>query len=137
LAFLTSGCSTCAGFWSTLGEPRLPGGVQVVVVAHGEERERPRKLRELTPSGIPVVMSSQAWTDYSVPGSPYFVLVEGFIRGEGAATTWPALSSLVSDAIEDERDSGGPARADAIDRRLAAAGIGPEHPSLYPTGRQT
>ena len=24
LAFLTSGCSTCAGFWESLGEPRLP-----------------------------------------------------------------------------------------------------------------
>lgn len=136
LAFLTSGCTTCAGFWATLGEPRLPAGVQTVVVTHGEERERPGKLRELAPAGIPVVMSSQAWSDYAVPGSPYFVLVDGSIRGEGAATTWAALGNLVSDAVADEQDRSGAARADAIDRKLAAAGIGPDHPSLYP-GRRT
>jgi hypothetical protein len=136
LAFLTSGCTTCAGFWETLGQSRLPDGVRTVVITHGEERERPAKLRQLAPDGIPVVMSSQAWTDYAVPASPYFVLVEGSIRGEGTASTWSALSSLVSDAIEDRRAaSGGTARADAAERKLAAAGIGPEHPSLYP-GRE-
>lgn len=133
LAFLTSGCSTCAGFWETLGEARLPAGVQTVVVTHGEERERPAKLRKLAPAGVPVIMSSEAWRDYSVPASPYFVLVDGSVRGEGAATSWSALGSLVSDAIEDQREaSGGSARADAAERKLAAAGIGPEHPSLYP-----
>jgi hypothetical protein len=133
LAFLTSGCTTCAGFWETLGEARLPAGVQVVVVTHGEERERPAKLRKLVPVGVPVIMSSQAWRDYSVPASPYFVLVDGSVRGEGAATSWSALSSLVSDAIEDHREAvDGTARADAAERKLAAAGIGPDHPSLYP-----
>jgi hypothetical protein len=133
LAFLTSGCSTCAGFWATLGEPRLPAGVRTVVVTHGEERERPAKLRKLAPGGVPVIMSSEAWRDYAVPGSPYFVLVDRSVRGEGAATSWSALASLVSDAIEDEREAtDGTARADAAERKLAAAGIGPEHPSLYP-----
>jgi hypothetical protein len=145
LAFLTTGCTTCAGFWATLGEPRLPPGVRTVVVAHGPERERPRRLLELAPQGVPVVMSSQAWRDYRVPGSPYFVLVDGTIRGEGAATSWSALSSLVSDAIADARESGedvesaaavtvdgGTARATRVDRTLEAAGIGADHPSLYP-----
>jgi hypothetical protein len=141
LAFLTSGCSTCAGFWATLGEPRLPAGVRTVVVTHGAERERSGALRRLAPDGIPVIMSSQAWRDYAVPGAPYFVLVDATIRGEGAATSWSALSSLVSDAIEDARASqadarprasGGTERAQTVDRTLAGAGIGPEHPSLYP-----
>lgn len=133
LAFLTSGCTTCAGFWETLGEARLPAGVQTIVVTHGAERERPAKLRKLAPEGVPVIMSSAAWRDYSVPASPYFVLVDGSIRGEGAATSWSALGSLVSDAIEDQREAaGGTVRAEAAERRLAAAGIGPEHPSLYP-----
>jgi hypothetical protein len=133
LAFLTSGCTTCAGFWETLGEARLPAGVRTVVVTHGEERERPAKLRKLAPEGVPVVMSSQAWRDYSVPASPYFVLVDGSVRGEGAATSWSALASLVSDAIEDQRESSdGTARATAAEGKLAAAGIGPDHPSLYP-----
>lgn len=135
LAFLTSGCSTCAGFWEKLGEPRLPPGVRTVVVTHGSERERPTRLRQLAPPGVPVVMSSEAWVQYSVPGSPYFVLVDGAIRGEGAATSWAALSSLVADAIEDSRQRGGTARARRVDRTLEAAGIGPDHPTLYPGSR--
>ena len=80
-------------------------------------------------------MSSQAWEDYAVPGSPYFVLVDGAIRGEGVATTWPALSSLVADAIArapSGSGSGGSARALTVEHTLAASGIGPDHPSLYP-----
>ena len=41
LAFLTSGCSTCQGFWDTLGEHRLPPEVQTVIVTHGTDRESP------------------------------------------------------------------------------------------------
>jgi hypothetical protein len=148
LAFLTSGCTTCAGFWETLGERRLPPEVQTVIVAHGPDRERPARLRTLAPPGMPVVMSSAAWEDYAVPGAPYFVLVDGAVRGEGVATTWQALASLVGDAIEDRREAdgaqpaspnGGPAgagaqRARRVEQTLAAAGIGPEHPSLYPAG---
>ncbi len=138
LAFLTSGCSTCVGFWETLADPRLPAGVQTVIVTKGSDRERPAKLRSLAPRGVRVVMSTEAWQAYRVPGAPYFVLVDGGgVRGEGLATNWQALASLVSDAIEDQRDasSGGGARATDIDERFAAAGIGPSHPSLYPGGR--
>ena len=60
LAFLTTGCTTCAGFWGTLGERRLPEGTQTVIVAHGAEREQPARLRKLAPAGVPVVMSSAA-----------------------------------------------------------------------------
>jgi len=145
LAFLTSGCGTCESFWEALGERRLPAGVRTVIVTHGPDRERPAKLRSLGPAGIPVVMSSQAWADYEIPGAPYFVMVDQAIRGEGVATTWRALASLVSDAIEDQRDAeraGGGAgavtgerRAERIDETFAAAGIGPGHPSLYPDRR--
>jgi hypothetical protein len=68
-------------------------------------------------------MSSDAWKDYQVPGAPYFILVDGAVRGEGVATTWEAVASLVRDAVEEER---------GIDQVLAANGIGPEHPSLHP-----
>jgi hypothetical protein len=144
LAFLTTGCTTCAGFWETLAEPRLPPEVRTVIVARGSDRERVSKLRSLAPPGVPVVMSSPAWEDYQVPGSPYFVLVDGTIRGEGAATTWQAVASLVGDAIDEQRraDSAGlgaPRGSDAappvdLDATFAAAGIGPEHPSLRPGG---
>jgi hypothetical protein len=137
LAFLTSGCTTCAGFWETLGERRLPPSVQTVIVTRGSDRERPARLRTLAPLGVPVVMSSQAWDDYRVPGAPYFVLVDGAVRGEGVATTWQALASLVSDAITDQQaGDSGTHRAREIDLTLAAGGIGPEHPSLYPGRRE-
>ncbi len=148
LAFLTSGCTSCATFWQTLDERRLPPEVQTVIVTRGQDRESPARLRTLSPARVPVVMSTKAWEDYGVPGSPYFVLVDRGIRGEGAATTWPALASLVSDAIADhsapsgdgggadaaagDRDGVGRARAVRIDERLAAAGITAGHPSLYP-----
>ena len=93
-------------------------------------------------------MSSEAWADYRVPGAPYFVLVDG---DDPRARAWrragSAVASLVRDAIEDERDGagagrvrgrrarrGGHSRAQRIDDTLAAAGIGPDHPSLYPGG---
>jgi hypothetical protein len=129
LAFLTSGCSTCLGFWESLSEPRLDRELETVIVTHGAEREQPAKLRALAPAGVPVVMSSQAWSDYGVPGAPYFVLVDRTVRGEGVATTWHALSSLVTDAIEDLREHD-------LDARMAAGGIDPGHPSLYPGGRE-
>jgi hypothetical protein len=139
LAFLTSGCGTCAGFWETLAEPRLPDGVQTVIVARGSERESPARLRELAPAEIPVVMSSAAWEEYEVPGAPYFVLVSDEILGEGMAGSWQALASLVRDAVGEERDqlrvSAGELRTRRLDETLAAAGIGPGHPSLYPAGR--
>jgi hypothetical protein len=139
LAFLTTGCATCAGFWDSLGEQRLPAGLQTVIVTHGADRERPAELRRLAPDRVPVVMSSQAWSDYGVPGSPYFVLVDGAIRGEGVAGSWDALSSLIADAIEDQREAegarGGMGRARQLEDTLAGAGIGPGHPSLYPGGR--
>jgi hypothetical protein len=141
LAFLTTGCTTCATFWETLGERRLPPGVQTVIVTHGSEREQPAKLLSLAPDGVPIVMSSAAWEDYAVPGSPYFVLVDGAVKGEGMASSWKALASLVSDAIEDERVAapprGGGPRAERIDEVFAAAGIGPDDPSLYPDGEAT
>jgi len=142
LAFLTSGCSTCIGFWETLGEPRLPTGVQTVIVAKDADRESPRRLRSLAPDGVQVVMSTEAWEDYRVPGAPYFVLVDDDgVRGEGLATSWESLASLVSDAIEDQRevDRGrdGTHRARAIDETFAAAGIGADHPSLYPGRTQS
>ena len=126
LAFLSSGCTSCSGFWESLGVDRLPAGVHPMIVTRGPDREQRTKLRPLTPLGVPVVMSSEAWEDYAVPGSPYFVLVErGEIRGEGVATTWDALTSLLGDAVEEQR---------GVEERLAAAGIGPEHPSLFPGG---
>jgi hypothetical protein len=133
LAFLSTGCTSCAHFFETLGERRPAGGLETVIVTRGADREQRVRLRSLAPPGVPLVMSSEAWRDYAVPGSPYFVLIDGgTVTGEGVATTWQALSSLVADAIDEQRETGGTAdRHGRIDERLAAAGIGPGHPSLF------
>lgn len=127
LGFLSTGCTSCARFWEALGEHPLPHGLQPMIVTRGPDREQRSKLRSIAPGRVPVVMSSEAWEDYAIPGSPYFVMVEGGeIRGEGVATTWEALTSLVGDAVEEQL---------GIDERLTAAGIGADHPSLFPGER--
>ena len=57
-------------------------------------------LRKLAPRGLPVVMSSAAWTDYRVPGSPYFVLVDGQAgpraRAKAPARDWDQVKNLLA-----------------------------------------
>jgi hypothetical protein len=137
LAFLSTGCSTCGGFFAAFadGAP-LPHDVRLVVVTKDTSRESPSRLRELA-GDLPLIMSSSAWSDYRVPGSPYFVLARaGRVAGEGSASEWTQLASLLRDAFDDLDASGsdGEARAMRADRALGTAGIGPGHPSLYPTG---
>jgi hypothetical protein len=140
LAFLTSGCATCAGFWDALGARRLLD-VETVIVTHGPERELPAKLASLSPDGVPVVMSEDAWEDYGVPGAPYFVLVDGTIRGEGTSSTWQGLASLVGDAIAEQQAVTAirvpDPRTRSLDETFMAAGIGPDHPSLRPGQTRT
>ena len=139
VAFLSSGCLTCRGFWDALrdGSVQAPGGARIVVVTRDPSHESPSKLRALAPDDVPVVMSSEAWDDYSVPMSPYFVYVDGptgTIAGEGTAQTWPQVLSLVTDALDDAGEDDGLRPGDRFeraDRELAAAGIAPDHPSLY------
>ena len=93
---------------------------------------------------VPVVMSTQAWNDYEIPGSPHVVLVDGGtgkVRGEGAAGTWPQVIRPRGPGPRRPGPTPGrgcptrsPARdnADRIDAELAAHGIGGGHESLYP-----
>ena len=146
LAFLSSGCLTCEGFWETFSQaepPEIPGAARLVAVTKDSSHESPTRLRELAGDGLDVVMSSAAWREFDVPTSPYFVYVgrDGMILGEGAASAWPQVASLLRDAIGDAEEAarltvsraGGSERARRVDDELAAAGIGPGHPSLYPT----
>ncbi|HEY7279979.1 MAG TPA: hypothetical protein VID47_00190 [Actinomycetota bacterium] len=145
LAFLSSGCLGCGAFWEAFGSGvDVPGGARVVVVTKDTSFESPSKLLGLAPDGVPLVMSSDAWERYGVDGSPYFVLVDGpsgRVRGEGTATSWPQVASLLRDAIADSALAAGrghpppvgdaAARLARADDELASAGIGPGHPSLY------
>jgi hypothetical protein len=90
-------------------------------------------VRELAPEGAEVVMSSDAWGDYGIPGSPHFVLVEGGrVAGQGAAAAWEQIGALVRQARADVADARSTSnRAARAEGALAAAGIGPGHPSLH------
>lgn len=149
LAFLTSGCSTCAGFWTAFAGPevrRTPGGARLVVVTKGVDAESPGRLRRFAPPGVPVVMSSEAWDAFDVPVAPYFAFVDGptsRVVGEGAAGSWEHLVSMMEQALADagldsrrrrrSRGESSRAREARADRDLLAAGIEPGDPSLYPS----
>jgi hypothetical protein len=150
LAFLTSGCATCRGFWDAFrGEPPdVPGGARLVVVTRGPDGESPGAILGLTGAGgpgsslVPVVMSTEAWEHYDIPYAPYFVYVSGpagKVMGEGVSSTWEQVRTLVSNAVADGTTAPGRPRSRAdrerdaeVDRVLADAGVLPGDPSLYP-----
>jgi hypothetical protein len=107
VAFLSSGCLTCKTFWDALQPGRrtsLPGDARPIIVVKDSAFESPSRLRELAPADLPVIMSSEAWGDYNIAMSPYFLFVSGgTVRSEGAASSWEQVSSLLKDAYEDER----------------------------------
>ena len=149
LAFLSSGCTGCSAFWDALQTPgrlELPSGTRTVIVTKGPDREIPSEVQARATGRVPVVMSTEAWLDYQVPGSPFFVLVDGATGrtvGQGVATHVGQLAELVRRAEHDRGSAArdgqapdpgldGPARAAAADEVLRAAGIHPGDPSLYP-----
>jgi hypothetical protein len=151
LAFLSSGCTTCAGFWRAMGSAgqTIPDGVRPVIVTKGPALESPREVQRRAPANVTVVMSSEAWDDYQVPGSPFFVLVDGHEHrriGEGVAGHFEQVADLVRRALEDSRPPPGVPRPPGGDENrldgrqrerrndeaLRAAGIHPGHASLYP-----
>ncbi len=149
VAFLSSGCITCQKFWDAFRKPRklkLPSGTRLVVVTKGPDGESPSTVADLAPSAFPTVMSTPAFTDYDVPGSPYFVYVHGpsgRVRGEGTGPDWEQVSALLSQATVDAgltqaldgqqvaKPDADQAREDRIDRELWAAGVRPGDASLY------
>jgi hypothetical protein len=146
LAFLSSGCAACEPLWATLREgAEVPGGARVVIVAKDRDNESSVRLGELAPPGRELVLSSRAWRDYGVPASPHFVLVDGqsgTIAGSGTGLAWDQIASLIDTALRDAGDTAARptttfARAAHAEEVLERAGIGPGHPSLYPSGRET
>jgi len=150
LAFLSSGCSTCLDFWSAFASeaaPDVPGDARLVIVTKGAAHESVSAVHRLAPSQIPVVMSSEAWDEYDVPVAPFFVLVDGAsgaIVGEGAASNWGQVTSLMAQAVTDAgigkrgrrshapgRPRGDALREARVDQDLLAAGIVPGDARLY------
>lgn len=152
IAFLSSTCATCARFWDTFAAAEsvagldLPPRTRLVVVTKGPDDESPSAVARLAPRGITTVMSSQGWTDYRVPGSPYFVFVErgtGRVRGEGTGLDWSGVTGMLAQATGDltyvsgasgarvAKPASDAEREEAIDRQLMAAGIFPGDESLF------
>ncbi len=141
VAFLSSGCTTCQGFWSAFaGEVEVPGHARLVVVTRGADEESPSELRQRAPAGVPLVLSSEAWDRFEVPGSPYFAYVDatGRVVGEGSGASWPQVVQLMTQARADDAEraaartrGSGAIRQGRDDGLLAAAGIRPGDPSLH------
>jgi hypothetical protein len=144
LAFLSSNCSTCAAFWAAMRgrqELGLPPDTRLVVVTKSAAEESLSQIQRLTDDALTVIMSTEAWTDYGIPGSPYFILVDGRsgqVVGEGSASRWSDVRDLMMQAIDDARalqERGSKTdqadRHERIEAELRAAGIGPGHPALY------
>jgi hypothetical protein len=145
LLFLSSGCASCQVFWDELARPvALPSNARLVVVAQGEEADSPAALAGFAAPHLDVLMSTQAWRDYEVPGSPHVVYVEGHtgrVRGEGTGQSWSQVAQMLARASGDVTVLDGRPRApkpdrDAeveaeVDRELLAAGILPGDPRLY------
>jgi hypothetical protein len=150
LAFLTSGCATCLDFWDAFGDParRAVAGpsTRLVVLTKGPDAESPASVANLAHPELTTLMSTEAFDDYSVPIAPYFVLIDssaGQVIGEGAASSYDQLSSLMTKALRDGGHGLGAQRSrrevlrgrrrdqPSADEALEAAGIGPGHPSLH------
>jgi hypothetical protein len=140
LAFLSTGCSVCGSLWEELraGDPVAPG-IRIVVVTKGSDRESLTRLERIAPAQGELVMSNAAWSDYGVVSTPHFVLVDSGTRrilGRGGGTSWSQILSLLSDAQSDARLHEARStsdRAARAEQALTASGIGPDHPSLYPS----
>lgn len=139
LVFLSTGCSTCTGFWSEVSEDDLPPGTRLVILTRDPSEESPSAILELAPPSATVVMSSDAWDALQVPGSPFVVHVHGSsgrVVGEGTAASWRQVLDLFfragGDAALDTHKAGADAHRERdLDRILLEAGLAPGDPSLY------
>jgi hypothetical protein len=150
LAFLSSGCLTCNSFWSDFArsnQQQFRSDTRPLIVTKGPDAESVSAIQRLAPGNMGVVMSTEAWDRYAVPGSPYFVLVDGpsnRVLGKGTASRWDQLQHLIAQADDDTRvvysHASGRGSRDSrihVDSDLLAAGIYPGHPSLYPQANAT
>ena len=137
VAFLSSGCSTCQGFWTAFrDDPPLPPGSRLVVVTRGPGEESPSALEKRRPSSVPLLMSDETWEAFGVPGSPYFAYVDaaGRLVGEGSGASWQQVLDLLQQSRADalrRQSRRGPDRDDEV---LRDAGIDRDSPSLWEAG---
>jgi hypothetical protein len=137
LAFLSTGCASCQVFWADLADkPDLPTPTtRPVIVTKGPRSESPSKVAELAPAQVRLIMSDEAWDEFKVPLTPYFMLIDGDggVIGEGSATNMEHLLGLFRQSARDSS----PVKLDTrrreelTDTRLRRSGIEPGDQSLY------
>ena len=141
LAFLTSGCGVCQGFWEAMAPTagRAAAGVQLVVVTKDPSHEESpsRSCASWPRRRMRVVMSSAAWHGLRRARAP-LLRARGRRRERGRRGRRPRVRAggLAVHATRSRRRRRW-RRADRAlraERELAAAGIGPDHPSLYARG---
>lgn len=109
LAFLSTTCSICVGLWERLLAGELGdevGDVLPVVVTKDAGLEDVDRIRQLSSAALPVVLSSEAWDDYEVPGSPYVMVVSaapGSVATEGSVATWEDLVHMAQSVTGADR----------------------------------
>jgi hypothetical protein len=121
---------------------------RVVAVTLGPDEESPTRATSLMKSDVDVVMSSETWSQFKVPGAPYFVVVDPLdnaIVGEGTAPDMRALNTFLSDAAGERRwdrekraDRTDADREKMVDDELRRAGLHPGDSRLHhgePTDR--
>jgi hypothetical protein len=103
LAFLAVCCGTCAHFWQELGIDHAAEfaahQTKVVLVTRGPGHVDPEAVKAAAPTQHLTVMSSQAWEQYGVPWTPYFVMVDGrssTILAEGTAQSLVEVLALIT-----------------------------------------
>jgi hypothetical protein len=113
-----------------------------VIITKSATDESISDIRRMAPEDPLTIMSTEAWEAFSVPYTPYFVLVDterGQVVGDGAAAGWEQLVGLVDRALGDQPGSdGGQRRPRSTGQRLAdsdeelrRAGIAPGDAALY------
>jgi hypothetical protein len=107
LVFLSSGCASCQVIWKELADPELRilgRETRLIALTKDPEGENESRLKMLAPDDVVVVQSTQIWEQYQVPVTPYFVLIDGpsgAVQGEGTASSWSQMLSLMGQAIAD------------------------------------
>ena len=103
LAFLAVGCGTCAHFWRELAANHAAifaaHRTKVVLVTRGPAGVDPEVVRAAAPRQHLTIMSSEAWEQYGVPWTPYFILADGrtsTILAEGTARSLDEVLALLT-----------------------------------------
>lgn len=99
MLLMTSGCLGCREVWAALAEREasvLLGTPEIVVVTPDPTLEDSRKVADLAPPGVTVVMSTETWQAFRAGPAPWVAVVrDGRIVCEGAVAGWSEVVSLV------------------------------------------